>query len=164
DFLKSSQKDDGAWESGHFGKATSVTSLAVMAYLACGHLPGDPGPYRDVIERGIRYVLNHQRDNGMLASNTSHGPMNCHGISTVMLAEVVGMTTDSKLAADCRSALSKAVDLIVQAQDVRKNRDHVGGWRYQPSSWDSDLSVTGWQVMALRAAKASGYSVPADRI
>jgi hypothetical protein len=164
DYLKASQKDDGAWESGHYGKMTSVTSLAVMAFLACGHVPGEPGPYREEIERGVRYVLKNQKDNGLLASNTSHGPMYCHGISTLMLAEVVGMTPDPALAAEARSALSRAVDLILRAQDVHKSRDHAGGWRYQPSSHDSDLSVTGWQVMALRAAKGAGCAVPAERI
>src|SRR5215210_6751601 len=41
DYLKASQKDDGAWESGHYGKMTSVTSLAVLAFLANGHVPGE---------------------------------------------------------------------------------------------------------------------------
>jgi hypothetical protein len=164
DFLKASQKPSGAWESGSFGEATSVTSLAVMAFLASGHVPDEPGPYRDAIERGIRYVLMHQKPDGMLVSNTSHGPMYCHGISTLMLAEVVGMTAADALAADVRAALAKAVDVILKAQDCPKGPEHAGGWRYQPNSNDSDLSVTGWQIMALRAAKSAGCAVPADAI
>jgi squalene cyclase len=105
--LKAAQKPDGAWESGGFGKATSITSLAVMAYLAAGHVPGEPGPYRETIERGIRYVLSSQKPNGMLVSGASHGPMYCHGISTLMLAEVVGMTPDPELAARAREALAR---------------------------------------------------------
>src|SRR5262249_49355848 len=42
-YLKTAQKPDGAWEAGGFGRATSITSLAVMAYLASGHVPGEPG-------------------------------------------------------------------------------------------------------------------------
>jgi hypothetical protein len=164
EFLKLSQKPDGAWESGGFGRATSVTSLAVMAFLAAGHVPGEPGPYRETVENGIRYVLAHQRANGMLLSNTSHGPMYCHGISTLMLAEVVGMTPDLALAAQARAALGKAVTLILAAQDVPKSPDHAGGWRYQPASRDSDLSVSGWQVMALRAARSAGCGVPVASI
>jgi hypothetical protein len=164
DYLKSTQKPDGAWESGGFGRATSVTSLAVLAYLAAGHVPGEPGPYRESAERGIRYVLAHQRGNGLLVSNTSHGPMYCHGISTLMLAEVVGMTPDPDLAERCRTALARAVKLIVLSQNLHKNPENAGGWRYQPTSRDSDISVTGWQVMALRAAKSAGCAVPAENI
>ncbi len=164
EYLKTSQKPDGSWESGGFGRATSVTSLSVMAYLAAGHLPGTPGPYREVIEKGIRYVVTHQRANGMLVSNPSHGPMYCHGISTLMLAEVVGMTPDPLLAEQARAALSRAIDLIIKAQDIPKSVGHEGGWRYQPTSRDSDLSVSGWQVMALRAAKSAGCAVPAENI
>ncbi len=164
EYLKSSQKPDGAWESGGFGRATSVTSLAVMAFLAAGHVPGEPGPYREAVEKGIRYVVAHQRPNGMLVSNASHGPMYCHGISTLMLAEVVGMSADQDLADKARAALAKAVKLIVLAQNLSKNHDNAGGWRYQPTSRDSDISVTGWQLMALRAAKSVGCAVPSENI
>ena len=164
DYLKSSQKPDGAWESGGFGRATSITSLSVMAFLAAGHVPGEPGPYREAIEKGIRYVLINQKPNGLLTSNTSHGPMYCHGISTLMLAEVVGMSSDPALAEQARGALSRAVDLIVKAQELSKSPSQAGGWRYQPTSRDSDLSVSGWQVMALRAAKSAGCAVPSGQI
>ncbi len=165
-YLKEAQKPDGGWDAG-FGRATSATSLAVMAFLAAGHVPGEPGPYRETIERGIRYVIAGQKPNGLLVTNTSHGPMYCHGISTLMLAEVVGMTGDAALAEQARSALARAVDLILKAQDAPgKGRDkrHAGGWRYQPTSSDSDLSVSGWQVMALRAARSAGCAVPAEPI
>lgn len=162
--LKSTQKPDGAWESGGFGRATSVTSLAVMAFLAAGHVPGEPGPYAETVERGIRYVLSHQRSDGMLVSNASHGPMYCHGISTLMLAEVVGMTPDPTMADQARRGLTKAVKLILMAQNLSKSPDQAGGWRYQPSSRDSDISVSGWQLMALRAAKSAGCDVPAENI
>lgn len=164
DYLKDVQKPDGGWDAG-FGRATSTTSLAVMAFLAAGHVPGEPGPYRDAIVRGVRYVVEHQKPNGMLVSNTSHGPMYCHGISTLMLAEVAGMIPDPDLAAQVRSALARAVALILQAQDAPGKGPHnAGGWRYQPTSTDSDLSVSGWQVMALRAAKGAGCAVPAEAI
>lgn len=162
-YLASTQKPSGAWAA-QFGEATSVTALAVMAYLACGHVPGASGPYRETITRGIRFVVDSQKPDGMLVARTSHGPMYCHGIATLMLAEVAGMTPDEPLASDCRAALSKAIALILRAQAVEKNADNDGGWRYQPTSRDSDLSVTGWQVMALRAARSAGYDVPAAAI
>jgi hypothetical protein len=162
--LKGAQAVDGSWSSGGFGPATSITSLAVMAFLAAGHVPGEPGPYREAIEKGIRYVLAHQHANGLLVSQSSHGPMYCHGISTLMLAEAAGMAADGELAASIHAALVRAVKLVLSAQDRPKNRDSAGGWRYQPTSDDSDLSVTGWQLMALRAAKAAGCEVPSSSI
>ncbi len=40
--LKTTQKPSGAWDGG-FGEATSITSLAVMAYLAVGTCPRRTG-------------------------------------------------------------------------------------------------------------------------
>ena len=162
EYLSGQQEANGAWKTNSFGESTAATSLAVMAYMAAGHLPGE-GPYGQQIERGIRWLIQHQEDNGMLVHKRSHGPMYSHGISTLMLAEAVGMMGESD-APDVRRALERAIKLILEAQDVRKDQRHVGGWRYQVDSRDSDLSVTAWQVLALRAAKDVGCDVPAESI
>ena len=162
EYLSRNQQPSGAWALDSFGESTAGTSLAVMSFLAAGHVPGE-GPYGEQIERGIRWVVEHQENNGMLVARRSHGPMYSHGISTLMLAEVAGMVSE-KDAADVRTALEKAIRLIIEAQAVSKDRRHTGGWRYQVDSRDSDLSVTGWQVMALRAAKDIGCDVPKDAI
>ena len=164
DYLRNAQRTSGAWTLGNGQEATSVTSLSVMAFLACGHSPGDPGPYQESIQKGIRYVVEHQQSNGLLATNTVNGPMYCHGISTLMLAEVIGMIPDPKLDTAVRESLSRAIAVILRAQAQSKNEEQAGGWRYQPDSRDSDLSVSGWQVMALRAARSSGCAVPAEAI
>jgi len=160
--IASKQQPSGAWVIDQFGESTAATSLAVMAFMSAGHVPGE-GPYDQHMQRGIRWVLEHQQPSGLLVHRTGHGPMYCHGISTLMLAEVAGMT-DVSLAEPCRLALTKAVRLILTAQSVRKDRNQMGGWRYNPSSNDSDLSVTGWQLLALRAAKNLGCDVPAEYI
>ena len=165
DHLAKKQQRDGSWELDQGNRqmaATSATSLAVMAFLAAGHVPGE-GPYGAKIQQGVTWVLDQQQPNGMLVREIGHGPMYAHGISTLMLAEVAGMTDDA-LAERCRDALKKAVRLILTAQSVRKDRGSQGGWRYHPSSNDSDLSVTGWQLLALRAAKNLGCDVPAENI
>ncbi len=165
EYLAAQQEDDGAWVSGKYGRMTSITSLGVMAFLAAGHTPDAPGPYRETIERGIRYVLSQQREAGLLVSQTTYGPMYCHGISTLMLAEVVGMVEDPELASEVRIALARAVDLILAAQDYPgKRAEDIGGWRYRPTSQDSDISVSGWQILALRAARDVGCDVPAESI
>lgn len=160
-FLVSQQQPSGAWKVRH-NEGPSVTSLAIMSLMAAGHVPGE-GPYGDVMERGIRWVLSNQRPDGLFAHRAGHGPMYTHGISTLMLAEVAGMV-DSTLAPRVRTALEKAVLLILKSQAVRKGPREAGGWRYNVDSRDSDLSITGWQLLALRAAKNIGCDVPAQSI
>lgn len=162
DFIKSQQLPNGAWRADGHGESTGITSLAVMAFMAAGHTPGE-GPYAETIDKGIRWVLDHQEANGMLVAKRSHGPMYDHGIATLMLAECFGMV-EGKLAGDVKKALERAIRLILESQAVHKDRRHDGGWRYQVESRDSDLSVTGWQVLALRAAKDVGCDVPAEAI
>src|SRR5690242_487527 len=79
-WLAREQLSDGAWRQGH-GSTTAVPSLAVMAFLARGHVPGQ-GPYGEVINRGIDYVLKVQRDDGMLSTSDGNAGMYEHGIST----------------------------------------------------------------------------------
>ncbi|WP_145373370.1 prenyltransferase/squalene oxidase repeat-containing protein [Maioricimonas rarisocia] len=161
-FLASEQQPSGAWRTDSFGESTAATSLAVMSFLAAGYMPGEP-PYGEQIERGIRWVLKHQEANGMLVHRRSHGPMYSHGISALMLAEVIGMVDRSDAVA-VRSGLERSIRLILESQAVAKDVRHAGGWRYQVDSRDSDLSVTGWQLLALRAAKDVGCDVPAEAI
>jgi len=162
DWLAKQQKADGSWPTA-YGPNTAVTSLAVMAFLAKGHVPG-LGPYGQVIRRGVRFVLNSQRPNGLLVVKTSHGPMYSHGISTLMLTQVLGQMPTRQEERAVREALGKAIRLILQAQKVPKSPRDAGGWRYQHTSKDSDISVTGWCVMALRAAKNCGAQVPEEAI
>jgi hypothetical protein len=160
-FLHNTQsKSDGSWTAWRAGKNTAITSLAVMAFLSAGHVPGE-GKYGRAIEQGVRWVVKSQRPNGLLASEGNH-EMYHHGISTLMLAEVCGMVK-GPLGKEVRKAVEKAVLLILKAQ--RTNGVHRGGWRYRITHYDgSDISVTGWQLMALRAAKNLGCDVPASTI
>jgi hypothetical protein len=162
DFLSKQQKPSGAWEIKQFGESTAATSLAVMSFMAAGHLPGE-GPYGKQLNQAIKWVVDHQQSNGQIVAQTSHGPMYSHGISTLMLAEVAGMV-DSSQTKPVRRALERAVRLILQAQIVEKTQRLAGGRRYHPTSRDSDLSVTGWQLLALRAAKNIGCDVPKSHI
>ena len=56
--------------------------------------------------------------------------------------------------------LASSVKLIVAAQEVRKLDSFSGGWRYDQNSVDSDLTMTGWTVLALRACQDVGINVP----
>ncbi|MCA9066402.1 MAG: prenyltransferase, partial [Planctomycetaceae bacterium] len=81
-WLAREQKPSGAWSSEQYGESTATTSLAIMAFLAGGHVP-DEGPYGRHLTHGINWVLSQQEPNGLLVgSGRSHGPMYSHGITT----------------------------------------------------------------------------------
>ncbi len=158
-FLAGMQEADGAW-SAFNQKHPAISGLAVMAFLSAGHVPGE-GPYQANVDKGIRWVLAQQQPNGLFASDQWQ-EMYQHGVCTLMLCEVVGMV-DAATAKSLKPKLEKAVKLILQAQRTEQGT-HRGGWRYRVESNDADLSVTGWQILALRAAKNVGCDVPAERI
>jgi hypothetical protein len=176
-FLRSQQLPDGGWPSagglgGGFGGRhqpaagngdPAVTALAVMAFLSAGHVPGE-GRHGAAVERGVRFVMNAQSRQGMFTSASANMyDMYYHGICTLMLAEAAGMTPGGRAADELRQRLEAAVAVILAAQRRGATAD-AGGWRYHLNGFDSDLSVTGWQLMALRGAKNVGCDVPAERI
>jgi len=161
-YLAGNQLKDGSFACPMKGNS-AVTSLCLMALLAKGHTPGC-GPYGDAINRGVDFVLANQTDNGLLVgAGVSHGPMYSHLISSLMLAEVSGMV-DSARQKRIDGALGKALRLTLAAQQLRKSPIHQGGWRYQHTSGDSDMSVTGWALMGLRSSRNNGAPVPKNAI
>ncbi len=177
-FLANGQNADGSWPTnmgggvafgprGNMNMAAgnadiAVTSLAVMAFMSAGHVPGE-GRYGTVIEKGVRWVLEKQGRNGVFAPPNGH-EMYHHGIATLMLAEATGMTS-GELAPHLRAGLERAVAVILTSQRQRNRNAMTGGWRYRAvDDGDSDLSVTGWQLLALRAAKNVGCDIPSEYI
>ena len=156
----------GAFESPGLPGSPGVTSLCVMAFLSKGHTPGT-GTYGEVINRGIDYVLTTYNASDSLLMRPNRKPpeetMYSHCIGTLMLAEVSGMV-DPERQRKIDAVLPKALNVIVSAQRVRKGSRDAGGWRYYPNSRDSDLSLTGWAVMALRAGRLNGAAVPKECI
>jgi len=157
DYLASVQKSDGAFP-GKYGRTVGVVGLCGMAFLAKGYMPGHADHGR-TLNRCIDYCLGFQdAKNGYMGRQG--GKMYSHNIGTLFLLEVSGMV-DMERQRKLDAALSKAVKLIVTAQRADKgSRRHDGGWRYHPNSKDSDLSCSGWAVMALRSARLNGVHVP----
>ncbi|MCA8993757.1 MAG: terpene cyclase/mutase family protein [Planctomycetaceae bacterium] len=152
------QQDEttGAFGTQHeFTQNVGVTALAGLAFLSSGSTPGE-GPYGDVLDRITNYLLDCAAPNGFIIEpNTqSQSPMYGHGFATTYLAEVYGMSEHPKV----REKLKQAVKLIIASQNSE------GGWRYFPTPDEADISVTACQVIALRAARNAGISVPKEII
>ena len=161
-FLARTQNADGSWtstagkkindqyrafEGGQNVPHVGVTSLAILAFLAGGHLPGR-GPYGKVVDRALTFVLEQGQPSGMIEGWGTR--MYSHAFATLALAEVYGMTPRPRV----RAALEDSIEVTVRCQNP------TGGWRYVPFSPDSDMSVTVCQVVALRAARNVGLKVP----
>jgi hypothetical protein len=93
-----------------------------------------------------------------------------HGMAGLALAELYGMMAGGG-EDDVRATIDAALEatLVMQGWDKRRDADK-GGWRYlhlhslDEELFDSDLSVTGWQLMFLRSAKNAGFDVPKEAI
>jgi hypothetical protein len=155
DWLSRTQSRDGSWSS--TGPSAAATGLATMAFMARGNVPGQ-GPYGDNINHGIDAILGKQSKEGVFGQG-SNSVMYEHGICTVALCETYGMLDDKRQTL-CRAAIAKAVRVILDAQRVLKNPSDQGGWRYTPDTNQSDISVSGWQLMALRGASNAGANIP----
>lgn len=162
-FLLTKQRPDGAIVDN--GYATAMTALAVMSLASTGTTLTDPSPRGQAMQRAVDYVLRDElvTDQGYFGQKDD-SRMYGHGIVTLMLTELNGMGAtadqDAKIQQRCRDG----IDLILRSQRVPKQAQHRGGWRYTPDASDSDLSVSVWQLMALRSAKNDGMDVPSGAI
>ena len=89
-----------------------------------------------------------------------------HAISALALCEAYGQCSPlqtEKLA----PVIEKAIAATLEMQRWKRRRQQdVGGWRYLSVLFpqDSDLSITGWQLMFLRSARNAGFEAPAENI
>lgn len=144
---------------------TAMTALSLLALASVGHQPADPSPEGKAMKLALDYVLRPDvQDTDGYFGKTDGSRMYGHGITTLMLAEMSGMAMNDEQDVLLRTRLRKALDLILRAQRVPKGDQQRGGWRYTPSSGDSDMSVTVWQTMALRAARNAGFEIPKESI
>lgn len=156
EYLADNQYEDGAFGHGSsFRRHVAVTALSGMAFLSAGHTP-NRGKYGTNVENAVQFLLANTDPTGLISTPEARqqNPMYGHGFATLFLAEVYGMSPRD----DVRDKLRLAVKLIVNTQ----NRE--GGWRYFPVRRDADISVTVCQIMALRAARNAGISIPKSTV
>src|SRR5262249_31652814 len=152
----SQQQPDGSFPTLPQGQP-AITSLCTMAFLSCGHQPGE-GKYGERLNHAIDFVLGCQQpsglftyevpQNGHVHQGASHTATYNHAIAGLMLCEAYGQV-DSARSARISAAVNKALRMTarIQVDPAKANAVDKGGWRYlyRPGSFtpsDSDLSVT----------------------
>jgi hypothetical protein len=177
-WLAAQQQPDGSFPTLERGNP-GVTSLCVLAFMAHGHNPGE-GEYGERLSRATDFILSCQKLNGLV---TLYGPEGRridrdvaptmgvtaayhHAISSLTLSEIYGMS-QSKESERLQNAITMALAASLEMQRWPKDRpEDRGGWRYvvtNPES-ESDLSITGWELMFLRSARNAGFNVPKQAI
>lgn len=161
-FLARNQLPDGSWSlqatdsEAVLVSDTAATGLALLAFQGFGHTHRD-NRYATNVKRALDYLIAQQQDNGDLfipLDNMSNRSvwLYSHGIAAIAMCEAYGMTQDPEL----RGAAQKAVDFIVESQ-----HEKYGGWRYAPGL-ETDSSVTGWMMMALKSGELANLEVPPE--
>jgi hypothetical protein len=164
-WLANQQKKTGEWsldgpysDGGRSNNDAAATAMALLAFQGAGFTPqGDPKhPYTLVVRRGWNQLLKKLGKEGNFFEEVhSNQQLYTQAMCTIALCEIVGMTDDVDY--QYRQAAQKAVDYCVKIQAPE------GGWRYEPGI-DSDMSVTGWFVMALQSARMAGLEVPSPTL
>jgi hypothetical protein len=133
-----------------FENAEAATALVLLAFAGCGQTHRS-GKHAACVAQGLQALLRVQDP----AGNLFHGErpddaLYTQALATAALCELYALTGDKSLKEPCERALR----YCLESQDPT-----LGGWRYRPRS-DSDTSVTGWMVAALKSAQVAGLPVP----
>ena len=161
------QRPDGSWRlfhnvnacqgdcrnQGKIESPTAATGLALMSLLGAGYTH-EAGPYQLEVRSGLEYLLGKMRvgprGGNLTISGGGKANMYAQAIATIALSEAYAMTHDPALEQPVRDAQK----YICTAQN-----EFNGSWGYQAGQ-AGDLTVTGWQITALKSCKLAG--VPID--
>ena len=147
------QLADGRWTLGVAADANPVaaTALGLLPFLAAGktHKADKSNPYDKNILKGIEFLKRSQDPK----TGFFGGSMYSHGLATIALCEAYGLSQDPAL----RKSAQAGINSIVNSQN-----DANGGWSYGNNKTDPhrDLSISGWQIMALKSGQMAGLVVP----
>ncbi len=169
-WLHDHQAPTGFWDADEFpvydiypeqppsdGKGNAVvdvglTGLALLAFLGNGNNLQD-GPYRETVAKGITWLKDNQRDDGLFGEEVGNPTLYNHSIATMAMGEA---TYFAKMPPNLTKPLKNAVKIIVNA------RNNYGAWRYQlEPNGDNDSSITGWMIFALKTAE--DCKIPVDK-
>ena len=163
-WLKAQQNADGSWGRTNKG---AMTGLTLLCYLGRCETP-DSSFYGDNVRNGMLYLVELARKNpyGILADNlVSNSATYEHGIATYALGEMYSFyRLGSRSLPGLRETFEKGVKIIIDQQNPQGSWTYGGKdaglpHAYNKDSRGEDLSVSGWQFQALKAAKHSGLKI-----
>lgn len=161
-WLMKTQDKDGSWKKGPYPAA--MTGLALLAYLAHCETPYSE-EFGESCQNAIAYLVSLGQKNNGIISTSPKGKDICyeHAVATYALAEANMFCNQIGLEIPgLKDVVEKAGNVIIQSQATD------GGWMYyyRTKTGDGvhlDLSVTGWNVQALKAISHSGVKNDAER-
>ncbi len=139
---------------------TAATGMALLAFQGHGETT-EQGEFRDNVRKGWSWLLTQQDDDGCFfrpETQTQDHLFYTQGICTIAICELYAMTRDPVLKEKLRLPAQKALDYCV------KHQTSSGGWKYGRNDFQSDLSVTGWVLMALQSGRIAGLDVPEETL
>ena len=160
------QRPDGSWRffhnvnacqgdcrnQGKIESPTAATGLALMSMLGAGYTH-QAGPYQQKVQAGLDFLRSKMRigprGGNLTISGGGKANMYAQAIATIALSEAWAMTGDPTLEQPVREAQK----YICSAQN-----EFNGSWGYQPGQ-AGDLTITGWQITALKSCKLAGIHV-----
>ena len=163
-WLKSQQNPDGSW--GRANKA-AMTGLSLLCFLGRCETP-ESLFYGDNVRNGMLYLVEIARKNphGILSETPQVNSATYeHGIATYALGEIYSFYRLGKNSLPgLRGTFEKGVQIIIEQQNGRGAWSYGGKEAGMPHAYNNDsggedLSVTGWQFQALKAAKHSGLKI-----
>ncbi len=162
EWLVRNQRRDGSWSlagpyrdgvSKGFDNEASATAMALLAFQGAGNTHQE-GKFKNNVAHGWKWLLKQEDASGsFFQSGGFNHRFYTQGQCAIAICELYGMTKDSKY----KEPAQRAIDYCLRSQSPE------GGWRYSPNI-DSDVSVTGWVVMALQSARMAGLNVPYENL
>lgn len=142
-----------------------ITALCLLAFTGAGH-DGRTGKYATTVRKAREWLLSKQRveDGGFGQPTDTYRPtFYGQSLAALALCDLYLLTADEKL----RTPVQRAVYYLCDTQGPG------GGWDYSQrypgdDKWQhpdrNDLSISGWAVLALTAAREANLTVPQDSL
>ena len=160
DWLKSKQNSNGSWGTTWKG---GMTGLALLAFYGHCETPDSPFYGQNVLN-GITYLTDlGNKNKGFYTENlaTNHHCVYEHGIAAYAMGETYSFSKlGNRQLPGLRESFEAGVKIIVDNQQENGNWAYGGNSAHYVKSGREDMSVTGWQFQALKAAKHTNLKIP----